>query len=172
MRNKLKNQSIAAAMHADDAGQERVANRTTDMAADEAMLDPLLLDQEDGSDLLVLHDALKIYKMETLQWAEKKSAAMPTPRAGWARSPRWALTSVALLACGLSAVLHVFPVADPPTVAVAAPTAQALADDEQLLQSVDAALSGVGAAPTEEELGLTQTRSGTNTHGRVAQWMN
>ncbi len=169
MRDKPNKKTSAAIRHADRTLQDR----TTAMDVDESMLDPLLLDADEDLDLETLQGALQSYKAETLQWAEQRSAAMAVPHLGsWARSPRWALASMLLVACGVGMVLAVHPADETAAVAVAAPTAQALAEDERLLQSVDAALIGSGAAPTAEELGLTQTRAGTSTDGRVAQWMN
>ena len=125
---------------------------------------------DDDADLTAIDtaidEALASYRAESLDWAEQRSARMPSPLpAGsrthvpaWLRAPQWVLGTVALCGCVMGGAVyahHQATLAEDAAMALpAAPTNQALAADNELLSSVDHALSGP-VTPTEQELGLT-----------------
>ncbi len=129
-------------------------------------LDPTLRsnDEQDGetAELLELSDALRSYREESLEWAYQRSATMPAPAPGrlaqWLAAPQWALGTVAFCACVVGGALYTHHqaalVQQAAAVLPAQQTEQAVAEDNELLSSVNAALRG-SVAPTERELGLT-----------------
>ena len=133
------------------------------------VLDP---DEDDAADLALMHEALGSYKSETLRFAEQQSAAMPAPRVNralalWDSTPRWVVASAAVLALGFSTVFVTHRTTEPaPLAMAAAPTAQALADDNQLLLSVNEALTA-NVAPSEQDLGLTAIPTHDTKRGRA-----
>ena len=124
------------------------------------------LETDDAADLQAMEGALGSYRAQSLDWAEQKSAAMPSPlpkgartnRPAWLQAPQWALGTAAFCACLAGGALynhHQNTLLEQAAITLpAAPTQQALAADNQLLSSVDEALSG-SVAPSERELGLT-----------------
>lgn len=113
-------------------------------------------------DLVMMHAALESYRDESLRWAERRSATMPAlkPASRWFHAPQWAVAATAVVALAVTGVFytqHLHAPADI-TTAATAPTQQALAVDNELLSSVDQALSG-SVAPTEQDLGLTEPRA-------------
>ena len=137
--------------------------------------DALPENDEDAAELIAMQRALSSYREQSLDWAEKRSAAMPSPlpptspRAAWRQAPRWALGMATLCAClvGGAAYTHHQAMRTQTAAAAlpAAPTQQALAADNQLLSSVDDALRGA-ATPSEQELGLTDELLGDRAQTR------
>ena len=115
-----------------------------------------------------LKSALTSYRMETLRWAERRSAAMPSllPAARrngvWAAVPQWSLAAVAVITVAIG-VAHLnnasqedaaaeSPAAIKRTVDAAA-TPEQIADDNALLGSIDAAVNAGTGLPVKA-LGL------------------
>lgn len=123
-------------------------------------------DEEEAVDLERVQTALRRYRAESLEWAQQRSATMPSPlpagaradRPAWLQAPQWVLGTAAFCACVVGGTVYTHHQATLLERAAAvlpnAPTQQALAIDNELLSSVDDALCG-SIAPTEQELGLT-----------------
>lgn len=117
---------------------------------------------EEPADLLEISEALRSYREQSLEWAHLRSATMPVPVPGrlalWLAAPQWALGTVAFCACVVGGALYTHHQAALVQQAAAAlpaqQTEQALAEDNELLSSVNTALRE-SVAPTEQELGLT-----------------
>ena len=140
----------------------------TDAGKNDDSFDRMLLSgsdvpDEEPSELLEISDALRSYREQSLEWAHVRSATMPAPVPGrlarWLAAPQWALGTVAFCACVVGGALYTHHqavlVQQAAAVLPAEQTEQALAEDNELLSSVNAALRG-SVAPTERELGLTE----------------
>ncbi len=141
--------------------RKRLQNTNGDPEIDEKS-EAELLSEEEEADLAIMRDALSSYKAESLAWAEQWSAAMPPPRPNavvslWDRAPRWALAGVAVSACAVAALTFTHTATPAATRVALAPTAQVLAADNQLLSSVDDALTRGSSTPSAQELGLSAT---------------
>ena len=120
-----------------------------------------------------LRSALRSYRTETLQWAERRSSAQaslqPAARRSrmWAAVPQWSLAAVAVISIA-AGVAHVYDRPDvndtsevtvatepsPSAVVPAAPASPAeIAADNRLLSSIDQALSYHTGSPIDS-LGL------------------
>ena len=127
-----------------------------------------------------LRSALRSYRTETLQWAERRSSTSPSlqPAARrsriWAAVPQWSLAAVAVISIA-AGVAHVYDrpdvndaseetVATAPAQSVVVPVARIspaeIAADNRLLSSIDQALSDHAVTPVEG-LGLKPSRSVT-----------
>ncbi len=132
-------------------------------------------DADDAADLVAMSAALHSYRDRSLDWAEQRSAAMPSPlpprATGWLAAPQWALGTVAFCGCVVGAALYTHHQAalvdQAAAVLPAAPTQQVLAADNDLLTSVDDALRD-SVAPTEQQLGLEDTLAGDRASKRYA----
>ncbi len=153
---------------------------------DEAFADLLARPVEDGlhdadGEAESLRSALRSYRTETLQWAERRSSTLPSlqPAArrsrAWAAVPQWSLAAVAVIsiAAGVARVYDrpgvndtseetVAAVPPPTAVAPAAPASAAdIAADNRLLSSINQALSYHVQSPVDS-LGLKPSH-GTST---------
>ena len=117
------------------------------------------------AEVVALRSALRSYRTETLQWAERRSSTQPSLRPAarrsrvWAAVPQWSLAAVAVISIAAGAV-HVYdrPDAGEETTAAAdvtpagsaARTSEAdIAADNELLSSIDQALSYRVASPVD-----------------------
>jgi hypothetical protein len=129
-----------------------------------------------GAEAFALRSALRSYRVETLQWAERRSSTQPSlqPAARrsrfWAGVPQWSLAAVAVISIA-AGVAHVYaPSGDAgdETLATTQGTVAAdtvvrtseadIADDNRLLSSIDQALS-YHTVPPIDSLGLKPTHS-------------
>ena len=127
-----------------------------------------------GAEAVALHAALRTYRTETLQWAERRSSTQPSLQAAarrsrvWAAVPQWSLAAVAVISIA-AGVARVYDFGDPgegsvPTasaVASTSPTAASAADiaaDNALLSSIDQELSYHAASPVDS-LGLKSSHT-------------
>ncbi len=116
-----------------------------------------------AAEAMEMRDALRSYREQSLEWAQKRSVTMPVPVPHrldrWLAAPQWALGTAAFCACVVGGALYTHHqavlVQQQAAVLPVQQTEQALADDNELLLSVNAALRG-SVAPTERELGLTE----------------
>jgi negative regulator of sigma E activity len=136
----------------------------------------------DDSELAELKAALRSYRTETLDWAERRSATQPSlvsraRESRWAAVPQWSLAAVAILAV-TAGVVHfagygaedVAPAAAPVTASAPVQvTAQdEIAADNQLLGSIDQALRYDSVFPTGEiQVKPAKTTAHRNTHSEV-----
>ncbi len=135
----------------------------------------LLGAENDDAELFAMRDALRSYREQSLDWAQQRSAAMPSPlparQSGWLVAPQWALGTAAFCACVVGAALFTHHqavlVQQAAAVLPAAPTQQALSEDNELLSSVDLALRS-SVSPTEQELGLSQVLDANRAQKRRA----
>lgn len=119
-------------------------------------------------ELAGLKSALHMYRAETLDWAERRSAAAPSLEAAarrqarWFAVPQWSLAAIAVatVAVGVGHMFGHVPDAAGNTATVLtadvtdAPTSSAdIVSDDELLTSIDAALSSARVSPVEA-LGL------------------
>ena len=126
-------------------------------------------DEQAQVELDGLKSALQSYRAETLDWAERRSAAAPSlaaaarRQARWFAVPQWSLAAIAVAAVA-AGVGHMFvgvpeDAAGNKAAVVTADVAEArasstdMASDDELLTSIDAALSNARTSPVEE-LGL------------------
>jgi hypothetical protein len=127
-------------------------------------------DNTADADALALRSVLRSYRVETLQWAERRSATQPSlqPAARrsrfWAGVPQWSLAAVAVISIA-AGVAHVYaPVGnDGDATSVTQGTVAAdtvvrtseadIADDNRLLTSIDQALS-YHTVPPIDSLGI------------------
>ncbi|MGI4853271.1 MAG: hypothetical protein ACRYF4_04380 [Janthinobacterium lividum] len=121
------------------------------------------------AELLRLHAALDIYRGETLQWGERRSAVQPSlqPAAKraerWAALPRWSLATVALVTIlgGVARFAQYGPATDASSGEAATKTVQRtsvsadIAADDRLLLSINAELNYHSASPVDA-LGLQE----------------
>ena len=128
---------------------------------------------EGGEEAVMLRSALRTYRTETLQWAERRSSTQPSlqPAARrsrvWAAVPQWSLAAVAVISIA-AGVAHVYDFSDraeqpaaPVAAAVAgsaAASAEDIAADNALLSSIDQELSYHAASPVDS-LGLKSSHS-------------
>ena len=120
-----------------------------------------------------LRHALRSYRTETLQWAERRSSTQPSLQTAarrsrmWAAVPQWSLAAVAVISIA-AGVAHVYErpdvndtsemtVAVAPSASVVVPPARTspaeIAADNRLLSTIDQALSYHTEAPIDS-LGL------------------
>jgi hypothetical protein len=130
----------------------------------------------------VLRAALRSYRTETLQWAERRSSTQtslqPAARRSrmWAAVPQWSLAAVAVISIA-AGVAHVYDrpdvndaseetVATAPAASVVVPAARTspsdIAADNRLLSSIDQALSYRAELPIDN-LGLKPSHSARTT---------
>lgn len=136
---------------------------------------------EETVELTEMKDALEVYRTETLDWAERRSAAQPSLVAAarrrhlWSAAPQWAMAAVAIMSITVG-VLHFTGVPGDDTameqtipaasVTQASPQQQ-IADDNALLESIDSALNTGSTLPVDA-LGLGRAQNaGTRHHGSV-----
>jgi negative regulator of sigma E activity len=129
-----------------------------------------------------LKSALQNYRSETLVRAERRAATAPSlgPAARrsrmWAAMPQWSLAAVAVVTVAVG-VVHfsgsdgddVASTAAPVTVAsqtAVKSSAEDIASDNELLSSIDAALSYHGKSSVDA-LGLQSVQGTTNHHGSM-----
>jgi negative regulator of sigma E activity len=126
-----------------------------------------------------LKSALQSYRSETLAWAERRASAAPSlariarRSRMWAAMPQWSLAAVAVVTVAVG-VVHFSgndgdEVASTASVAIASQTgvkssAEDIALDNELLSSIDAALSYHGKSSVDA-LGLQATDTGR--HGNM-----
>lgn len=137
--------------------------------------DDLLTGKIDTADAEVLRAAVASYRAESLLWAERRSAAMPSlvPAARrarlWAAVPRWSLVTVAVftVAVGMAHYGNTTQPAIPVEVSTDATpaTPKELADDNALLKQIDAAVNAKSDLPADA-LGL-QVRHAANARGNM-----
>jgi len=124
--------------------------------------------EEDGTaEVNGLKDALATYRTETLDWAERRSAAQPSLAAAagrrslWGAAPQWALAAVAVMTVTVG-VMHFVgndteetaSTAEVTTQLAPQPTRQQqIAEDNELLESIDSALNTGSGLPVDS-LGL------------------
>jgi negative regulator of sigma E activity len=123
-------------------------------------------DADAAAELVELKSALHSYRAESLVWAERRSAAAPSlvpaarRRARWMAVPQWSLAAVAVAAVAVG-IGHFSgssangAVAGTPAIATASASAASasperdIASDNELLTSIDAALSYAGTSPVD-----------------------
>ena len=122
---------------------------------------------EDAAEVNALKDALATYRTETLDWADRRSAVKPSlaaaagQRSIWASAPQWALAAVAVMTVTIGAIHVVGNRVDTASTEQATaemyapqPTRQQqIADDNDLLESIDSALNTGSGLPVDS-LGL------------------
>ena len=129
-----------------------------------------------------VRSALRSYRTETLQWAERRSSTRPSlqpaARRGrmWAAVPQWSLAAVAVISIA-AGVAHVYDrpdvndaseetVATAPAQSVVVPEARTspadIAADNRLLSSIDQALSNRAPSPIDS-LGLQPAHTARTT---------
>ena len=125
----------------------------------------VVLTAETDAEVLQMESALRAYRVEALQWAERRSSVQPSlvPAARrstlWASLPQWSLAAVAAISIA-AGVTHLVEnhrdsndVADV-SVATVLPAAKQsspaqIAADNRLLSSIDSALSYHSASPVD-----------------------
>ena len=166
----------------DEDFEAKLARRL--LVGDDDAEDTLRADS-DTADVTAMTEALRSYRAEALDWAEQRSATMPSPlppgerarRDVWWQAPQWALGTVALCGCVIGGALYTHHqatlVENAAAVLPMAPTPEALVADNQLLSLVDTAVH-VSVEPSEQELGLTNNPMGkrVQTHRHAQQREN
>ncbi|SEB69551.1 hypothetical protein [Terriglobus roseus] len=123
-------------------------------------------DADAAAELVALKSALHSYRAESLVWAERRSASAPSlapaarRRARWMAVPQWSLAAVAVAAVAVGighfsgsnandAVASTPTIATSSTLSASALPERDFASDNELLTSIDAALSYAGASPVD-----------------------
>lgn len=126
----------------------------------------------------LFREAMQNYRVESMEWAERRSSTMLVPSPSktlswWQRvpAPVFAAAALTVLIGAAAFQHHARQTAADETAAFIQPSLQTIASDDQLLSSVDAALDQ-DPAPTAQDLGLSVSSSHSNKHAFQARSTN
>lgn len=134
------------------------------MPQNDSMNDLLTGGEIDSTEAEALQAAIATYRTESLLWAQRRSAAMPSLAPAvrrarlWAVVPQWSLAAVAAITVAVG-IANVRNTSQQPAPAVEASavvtpaTPQQIADDNTLLHQIDAAVNAGSDLPVDS-LGL------------------